>query len=48
MTVFNAIACSCSFTAAKSRRLVRDGDFGITNTGGTQAMSRMIQGWLER
>jgi lysophospholipase L1-like esterase len=48
MFVFNAIACACSFTSLKSTRLAREGDFGITNTGGTQGMSRMIKGWLER
>lgn len=46
--VFNAIACSCSFVTEKSGRLAREGNFDITNTGGTQAMSRMIKGWLER
>ncbi|MBN1836037.1 MAG: hypothetical protein JW820_09320 [Spirochaetales bacterium] len=47
-SVFGAIAANCSFVAAKSRRLAAEGSFDTTNTGGTQAQSRMIQGWLGR
>jgi len=46
--VFNTIACNCSCIGEKSRRIASHGDFDISNTGGTQGMSRMIAGWLER
>jgi lysophospholipase L1-like esterase len=46
--VFNAIACNCSFIGKKSQRIAEGGKFDITNTGGTQGMSRMIRDWLKR
>jgi hypothetical protein len=46
--VFNAIACNCSFIGKKSQRIASEGKFDISNTGGTQGMSRMLRDWLKR
>jgi lysophospholipase L1-like esterase len=46
--VFNAVAQNCSFVGRKSSRLAKEGSLDITNTGGTQCTSRMIQFWLGR
>jgi lysophospholipase L1-like esterase len=48
MIIFSVISSNCSFIGAKSARLMTEGGFDIINTGGTQGMSRMIKGWLER
>jgi lysophospholipase L1-like esterase len=46
--VFNAVAQNCSFVGRRSMRLAKEGNLDITNTGGTQCSSRMIQFWLGR
>ncbi len=46
--LFNVIACNCSFTGKKSVRILREGGFDTTNTGGTRGMSRMTRDWLGR
>ncbi|MCL4386228.1 MAG: GDSL-type esterase/lipase family protein [Actinobacteria bacterium] len=46
--IFNKIACSCSFIGKKSKRIEIEGNFDISNTGGTGAKSRIIEGWLKR
>jgi lysophospholipase L1-like esterase len=46
--VFNAIACNCSFTGGKSKRIEKEGNYTINNTGGTNGTGRMISSWLNR
>jgi len=46
--VFNKIACSCSFIGSKSKRIEIEGNFDITNTGGTGCQTRSIKGFLGR
>jgi hypothetical protein len=48
LMVFNTIACNCSFIGKKSSRIEHEGGVDISNTGGTNGMSRMIGGWLGR
>ncbi len=46
--VFDTLATNCSFVGRKSGRLTTESGFDITNTGGTNGMSRMIREWLGR
>jgi lysophospholipase L1-like esterase len=46
--VFNKIAGSCSFIGKKSKRVEIEGNFDITNTGGTGAQTKSIKGFLNR
>jgi lysophospholipase L1-like esterase len=46
--VFTKIATSCSFIGKKSKRIEIEGNFDITNTGGTGAQSKSIKGFLNR
>jgi len=48
LAIFNVIAQNCSFIGKKSIRLAREVSLDITNTGGSQCTSRMIQFWLNR
>ena len=46
--VFNVIAGNCSFIGKKSLRIANEGNFDVSNTGGTHGTSRMIRNWLGR
>jgi lysophospholipase L1-like esterase len=46
--VFNTIAAKCSFVGKKSIRQAQEGRFSISNTGGTNAMSKWVKIWIRR